>query len=92
MAKRDSVAEGLQCKGEHWKALLYIYVKLGVKECIVGTDGCSSSAFYTVILAFTQRCLALEEEVKKVTHERDASQERAVILEEALHNLNLEDD
>ncbi|KAF7822067.1 uncharacterized protein G2W53_027522 [Senna tora] len=63
-----------------------------LKGCIVGADGCSSIAFYTVISALTQRCLVLEEEVKNVTQEIDASQERAVILEEAFHNLNLDDD
>ncbi|KAF7826503.1 ribonuclease H [Senna tora] len=29
---------------------------LGVKECIVGVDGCSSIAFHTVISALPQRC------------------------------------
>ncbi|KAF7826822.1 uncharacterized protein G2W53_017986 [Senna tora] len=70
-------------------------IHLGVKECIVGADGCSSSvgadgysssAFHTIVSALVERCQALEEEVKNVT------QERAAILEEALHNLNLEDD
>ncbi|KAF7801666.1 putative ribonuclease H [Senna tora] len=67
----------------------YYTCRLAVKKCSVGADASSSSASHNVVSTLIERCQALEEEVKFVTKERNASQERAVILEEALHNLTL---
>ncbi|KAL3528407.1 hypothetical protein ACH5RR_007729 [Cinchona calisaya] len=66
---------------------------LGVEKFSGGASSSSSSSeSQTVISALASRCQALKEEVENVSRQRDAFENRATILEEALHSLHLEDD
>ncbi|KAJ0053450.1 hypothetical protein Pint_00831 [Pistacia integerrima] len=66
-----------------------MYVKdMREKKYSGGLGMGSSSSSSTIILALAERCEALEVEVQTVTQQRNACDERAKMLEDALNDIN----